>query len=105
MLVKIVMVAAAIVLVSGPVARAADGAAVYKEQCAKCHGETGAADTAVAKTLKVASLVGDEKVEKMTEAEVVERIKTNEKHPEKIRGLDPADLDAAAAYAKQLAGS
>lgn len=105
MLAKIVTFTAAVVLFSAPVARAADGAAVFKEQCAKCHGETGAADTTVAKTLKVAPLAGDAKVQKMTEAEVVERIKGNDKHPQKIRALGEADLTAAAAFAKQLAGN
>ncbi|MBY0278520.1 c-type cytochrome [Candidatus Binatia bacterium] len=95
--------AAALVLAAAPVARAADGAAVYKEQCAKCHGETGHADTTVAKTLKVAPLAGDAKVAGMTEAQVVERIKSNEKHPQKIRGLSDDDLAAAAGFAKQLA--
>lgn len=95
--------AAALALLFAPVAYAADGAAVYKEQCAKCHGETGHADTTVAKTLKVAPLAGDAKVAGMTEAEVVERIKTNEKHPQKIRGLSDEDLAAAAGVAKQLA--
>ena len=98
-----ITLAAALVLASAPVARAADGAAVYKEQCSKCHGETGHADTTVAKTLKVQALAGDAKVAGMTEAQVVERIKTNEKHPQKIRGLSDDDLTAAAGYAKQLA--
>lgn len=99
------MLAAALVLASAPVARAADGAAVFKEQCSKCHGETGHADTTVAKTLKVAALAGDAKVAAMTEAEVVERIKSNDKHPQKIRGLSDEDLTAAAGYAKQLAAA
>ena len=101
---RFVTFAAALALLSAPVAYAADGAAVYKDQCAKCHGETGHADTTVAKTLKVAPLAGDAKVAAMTEAEVVERIKTNEKHPQKIRGLSDEDLTAAAGVAKQLAG-
>ena len=59
----------------------------------------------MAKTIKVPPLKGDEKVQKMTDAEIVERIKTNEKHPQKIRSLGDEDLTAAAAFAKQLASA
>jgi cytochrome c len=32
---------------------AADGATVYKAQCAKCHGDTGKSDTTMGKAMKV----------------------------------------------------
>ena len=32
---------------------AADGAAVYKAKCASCHGQTGAGDTGIGKSLKL----------------------------------------------------
>ena len=52
--------AAAFLVVAGTTAaRAADGAAVYKTNCAKCHGDTGHADTAVGKVMKVPALAGD----------------------------------------------
>lgn len=103
MRIRSAVLAAALLLAAAPVVHAADGAAVYKEQCSKCHGETGHADTTVAKTLKVAPLAGDAKVAGMTEAQVVERIKSNDKHPQKVRGLSDDDLTVAAGYAKQLA--
>jgi mono/diheme cytochrome c family protein len=77
------------------VAWAAEGAEVYKAQCAKCHGESGGADTPVAKTLKVPALKGDADVQK---------IKANEKHPPTVKSLSDADIEAAAGYAKELAG-
>jgi len=90
-------------LAASPVAWAADGAAIYKEQCAKCHGETGKADTPVAQMLKVPSLVGDQDVAKMSDEQVAEKVKTNEKHPPTVKGMSEADIAASAAYAKKLA--
>ena len=40
-------------------ALAADGAAIYKAQCAKCHGDTGHSDTTIAKAMNVPALAGD----------------------------------------------
>jgi cytochrome c len=82
-------------------AAAADGAAVWKTHCAKCHGETGAADTTAGKTLKTPPLPGNEKVAGMTVADVVAAIKASKKHA----GLKLADtdLEAAAGYTKELA--
>jgi mono/diheme cytochrome c family protein len=82
---------------------AADGAAVFKAQCAKCHGETGQADTAAAKTLKVPPLAGDAKVAGMSDADVVAAVKANAKHAPVLKTLSEADLGAAAIHAKQLA--
>ena len=41
--------AAALLLATVPPALAADGAGVFKTHCAKCHGDTGKADTPVGK--------------------------------------------------------
>lgn len=98
-----IVVVAVVVLLVAPAAWAVDGATVYKESCAKCHGETGKADTPAAKALKVPPLQDDAKVAKMTEQEVAERIKTNEKHPPTVKKLGDAEVEAAAAYAKKLA--
>lgn len=82
---------------------AADGAAVYKANCAKCHGDTGRSDTAAGKAMKVPALAGDANVAKMSEADVAARIKTNEKHKAFIKSLSDDDVAATAAYVKQLA--
>jgi mono/diheme cytochrome c family protein len=93
---------ASIALATAPAAWAADGATIYKDSCAKCHGATGTADTAAAKALKVPSLQADANVKSMTAADVAKRIKDNAKHPPTIKGLSEADLGAAAAYVKTL---
>ena len=87
-----------------PVAWAADGAAVFKAQCAKCHGETGEADTPAAKTLKVPQMKGDAKLAAMSVDDIVKKAKENEKHKSFINKISADDLAAAAGVAKQLAG-
>lgn len=88
----------------GSPATAADGAAIYAAQCAKCHGDSGKADTAVGKAMKVPPLAGDANLQKMSDADVAAKIKENAKHPPTTKGLSTDDLNAVAAYVKQLAG-
>jgi len=95
---------ALLVIFSSSAAFAADGAAIYKAQCAKCHGDTGQADTAVGKAMKVPALAGDANVQKMSDADVAARITGNAKHPAAIKGLSADDASAVATYVKQLAG-
>jgi mono/diheme cytochrome c family protein len=94
---------AAVVVLAGPVAWATDGAAVYKEQCAPCHGETGKSDTGAGKALKLPPLSGDAKVAAMSEADLAARIKNAAKHPPATKGLPDADLNAVATFVKELA--
>lgn len=95
---------AAVVLLMGPTAWAADGAAVFKDRCAKCHGAEGKSDTAVAKTLKIPALAGDAEVAAMSEPDVVAKIKGVEKHKSTITKLSDEELNAVAAFVKKLAG-
>ena len=85
-------------------ATAEDGAAVFKAQCAKCHGETGEADTPAGKTLKVPKIKGDAKVAGMSVDDIVKAVKANEKHKSFITKLTDEQINAAAGAAKQIAG-
>jgi mono/diheme cytochrome c family protein len=85
-------------------AAAEDGAAVFKAQCAKCHGESGESDTPVSKTLKVPVLKGDAKVAGMSADDVVKSVKANAKHKSFVTKLTDEQITAAAGFAKQLAG-
>jgi mono/diheme cytochrome c family protein len=85
-------------------ATAEDGSAVFKAQCAKCHGETGEADTPAGKTLKVPKLKGDAKVAGMSVEDIVKAVKENQKHKSFITKLTDEQINAAAGVAKQLAG-
>jgi cytochrome c553 len=104
MLFRTMVSVAVLLLLAGSSAWAADGAEIYKSQCAKCHGESGKADTPVAQALKVPPLAGDADVRKMTLDEVVAKIKENPKHPPVVKSMSEADLAAAAGHAKELAG-
>lgn len=84
--------------------RAEDGAAVFKAQCAKCHGETGEADTAAGKTLKVPVIKGDAKVAGASIEELVKIAKANEKHKSFITKISDGDLAAAVGEMKKIAG-
>jgi len=86
-------------------AHAEDGAAAYKAQCAKCHGETGESDTPAGKTLKVPPVKGDAKVTGASVDELVKTAKANEKHKSFITKISDELLTAAAGEMKKIAGA
>lgn len=99
----LVATAAVVGMVAGAsVVLAADGAAVYKAQCAKCHGETGLADSPAAKAMKAPAIKGDAKIAAMSDADLVTKIKENKKHAA-LKALSDEDLSAAVTYTKSLA--
>ena len=101
---SILVVAAAVAGVGAvSVAHAADGAAAYKANCAKCHGDAGQADSAAAKAMKVPALAGNAKIAGMSDADLVKAISENKKHAG-LKSLGADDLAAAAKFAKGLAG-
>lgn len=91
-----------LLLFAGVDATAADGAAIFKSHCAKCHGETGQADTPVAKAMKTPVLTGNADVAGTSDADLLARVKEVKKHG--AVKLDDTDLAAAVTYTKQLAG-
>lgn len=82
-----------------------DGATVFKERCAKCHGESGRSDTADARALKVRPLIDDAAIAARSPADIVRIIKEDSRHRglESLSGVDDAQLGAAAAFVKGLA--
>jgi mono/diheme cytochrome c family protein len=98
-----VLAAAGMLLMAGPaIVAAVDGAVIYKTNCAKCHGETGLADSAAAKAMKAPALAGDAAIAGMPEAELAAKIKDNAKHAT-LKSLSPEDLATVAGYVKGLA--
>jgi mono/diheme cytochrome c family protein len=95
------IVAAALALGAVPVRAAESGDAAWKQHCAKCHGDTGAADTPVAKALKAPAIAGNAKLAGMGSDEIAKAVKASPKHA----GLKLSDdaLQAAAGHAKELA--
>ena len=92
-------------LAGANVSLAADGAAIFKQHCASCHGETGKADTAAGKAMKVPALAGDAKVAGMADADITGAIKANAKHAAVLKKVTDADIAAVAAYVKGLAAA
>ena len=96
---------AALPLCVASVSRAADGAALFKQHCATCHGATGFSDTPAGKSLKVPALAGDAKIAGLSEADVATKIRGNPKHAAALKGLKDEDVEALAAYVQNLAGT
>ena len=105
MMTRMFVGAAVLLLATG--AFAADGAEVYKARCAKCHGDTGHADTAAGKALKVPAFAGSAKVADASVADLVKSIKENAKHGKSgvLKDVSDADIEAAATHATGLAGA
>jgi len=102
---KTLVVGAVLVLVGGLSTTPANGADVFKEKCASCHGETGHADTTLGKAMKVPALAGDTKVAGMSEADLVAAIKANTKHAAMLKKVNDEELSAAAARVKELSAT
>ena len=100
-----IFVMAALPLSVASISLAADGAAIFKQNCATCHGATGHADTPAGKSLKVPALAGDAKVAGMSDADVAAAIKANAKHAAVLKKLKDDDIAAVAAYVKGLAAA
>jgi mono/diheme cytochrome c family protein len=94
----------ALLLIASSAGSAADGAAIFKAHCAKCHGDAGKSDTAIGKSMKVPALAGDAKIAAMSAPEIAGVIKGNAKHPAAIKSLSADDVNAVAAFVKDLAG-
>jgi cytochrome c6 len=56
-----------------PAARSDDGAALFKQKCAACHGPDGAGQTGMGKTMKLRDL-GSADVQKQSDAELTDII-------------------------------
>lgn len=63
-----------LVLLASPAAMAADGAALYKEHCAKCHGDTGHADNWRGYLYFARDFTKPKWQAKMTDADILEEI-------------------------------
>jgi len=79
-------------VLSGTPALAADGAALYAENCAKCHGEDGSAQTSVGKAMKVPPL----KAGQLSPEKLVAFVRESGKHKSVAGKLSDEELTAIA---------
>jgi mono/diheme cytochrome c family protein len=94
-------------LLAAPASSArADGKESYEAKCAKCHGQTGLADTKTGKAAKAKSFKGDEKVMGDDVVKVVTetvRDPAKKKHREVAKKVTDEELATIAVYVKALA--
>ena len=96
-----------IFVLAGPVAHAADGAAIYAKKCKKCHGASGKGDTKMGKKLKCRNLTDPAVQKKLTDAQIAKSITHGVKEGSKVRmkaikGLSEADVKAVVKYVRTL---
>jgi mono/diheme cytochrome c family protein len=84
-------IAVPLLLCAGQALAAADGAALYKAKCSSCHGVDGKAEGPAAKAMKVPPLAG----KNLAAADVIQQIRTNEKH-KSLSKLTDEELTAIA---------
>lgn len=79
-----------------------DGAKLYSDDCAKCHGMDGGADTAAGKALKAAAL-NDPRFADIDASTVGSALHGNPKHAAVAAKVGDADLELLAAHIRELA--
>jgi mono/diheme cytochrome c family protein len=82
-----------------------DGTALFASHCARCHGQSGKANTSTARALKVRPLVNDAHLAKMAPADIVRAMRSNPKHQGVGAPVDLGDgeLEPIAVFVKDLA--
>ena len=84
---------------------AEDAAAIFKHQCAACHGPDGAGKTAMGRTFKIQDL-RSEQVQKLTDAQLFETIakgKAKGRMPAYEARLGQARIHELVSYLREMA--
>ena len=81
---------------------AADGAALYEANCAKCHGADGKADTAVGKAMKTPALVGADFAGAAGVKKIEDTVNNASAHQSLAGKLSADDLAAIAKHVESL---
>lgn len=95
-------------LVAAPALQAADVAALWKKQCASCHGADGRGDTKLGRKLYISDLTNPELQAKFTDEEAGRAIKFGLKDAKgnvimkATRGVSDQDIQALVAYVRQM---
>ncbi len=102
---QLCLISAATILAATLNASAADGAAIYAKECAKCHGADGKGATTMGKKLKCKDLTVE--AAKLGEAKIVAAITDGVKEGDKVvmkptKGISADDAKAVAKYVLTL---
>ena len=93
-------VLAAVIFASASIGFAADGAAIWSQQCASCHGKDGSGNTMMGKKLGVKNYTSDQG---FSDAEAANVIKNGKGKMKGFKGkLSDADVKALVAYVRSL---
>ena len=101
----VITIALFVLSIALPVA-AEDGAALFGQKCAACHGKTGAGDTPIAKSKGIKDL-GSADVQKKTDAELTTMIaeggaNKTAGHTFKAKGLTDDQIKALVTFIRTL---
>ena len=80
------------------------GEKLYAENCAKCHGDDGRAQTPVGKAMKASSLVDAKWAAGDSTSALIAAVRANAKH-QAVAKLSDEELTAIAGYVRQLASA
>lgn len=79
------------------------GKAVYDKSCKSCHGATGVANPAIAKSLKIEMRdLGSKDVQAMSDDQIKKIITEGKGKKKPVKGVAGADLDNVVAYMRTL---
>jgi mono/diheme cytochrome c family protein len=90
---------AAIIITSSGAAFGADGAALWAQNCASCHGKDGSGNTTMGKKLGVKNYSKDQS---FSDAEAANVIKNGKGKMKAYKQLSDADVKALVAYVRSL---
>ena len=95
------------IIATATAVRAADGASVYTDNCAKCHGMEGKGDTKMGTKLGCKDLSSAAVQAALTDAAATKAIKEGVKEDDKTKmkafeDLSDADVSAVVAYVRTL---
>jgi len=94
--------AAAFFLATLPARAQGDGAALFKQKCAACHGADGKGDTSMGKMLKLRDL-GSEDVQKQTDAQLTDIVENGKGKMPGYKGkLTDAQIKDLIAFIRSL---
>jgi mono/diheme cytochrome c family protein len=93
--------AAALLLVA-TTAAAADGPALFKQNCAPCHGTDGSANTPAGKSLHARDLRSPE-VQKLSDAAIAKQIREGKNKMPAFKNLDEGQVAALVGFVRGLA--